>query len=237
MSVQGYVFDYGGTLDTRGMHWGKVIWHAFEKFGVPVSEEQFRQAYIYAERTLGRNPIIRPTFTFRKLLDVKLRLQLEYLCMKGYLTTDKTGLEKTLLDLLAYLYANVQETVGHSRKVLSELHEHFPLVLVSNFYGNIEVVLQEFGMGHLFEKVIESAVVGIRKPDSRIFQLGVEAMGISSEHVAVVGDSISKDIVPARSIGCQTIWYKGEGWTDTLEDESVPHRIIHDLDDLINPES
>ena len=59
--VKGYIFDYGGTLDTCGNHWGKVLWHAYERQQVPVSEEQFREAYVYAERTLGRNPIVLPT--------------------------------------------------------------------------------------------------------------------------------------------------------------------------------
>ena len=77
--IKGYIFDYGGTLDTHGCHWGKVIWHAYQHCGVPVTEAQFREAYVYAERTLGRNPIIQPDFTFRQTLETKLRIQLEYL--------------------------------------------------------------------------------------------------------------------------------------------------------------
>ena len=36
--TKGYIFDYGGTLDTGGNHWGKVIWHAYQYLGVPVGE-------------------------------------------------------------------------------------------------------------------------------------------------------------------------------------------------------
>ena len=77
--IKGYIFDYGGTLDTGGNHWGKVIWHAYERQHVPVTEQQFREAYVYAERTLGKNPIIQPDFTFRQTLEKKLQLQLEFL--------------------------------------------------------------------------------------------------------------------------------------------------------------
>ena len=66
--LKGYIFDYGGTLDTGGQHWGKVIWHAYEHLQVPVSETDFRDAYVHAERTLGKNPIIQPDFTFYKNL-------------------------------------------------------------------------------------------------------------------------------------------------------------------------
>ena len=103
---------------------------------------------------------------------------------------------------------------------------------MSNFYGNMETVLQEFGFDGLFQQVIESAVVGIRKPDSRIFTLGVKALGLQPHEVLVVGDSMSKDMVPAKDAGCWTVWLKGEGWTDEPEDERLPDRIITDLKEL-----
>ena len=113
--VKGIIFDYGGTLDTRGNHWGKVLWHAYERQQVSVTEEQFREAYVYAERTLGRNPIILPTYTFKKLLDVKLRLEMEYLFTKGYLTYDKNTYTKVELALLDDLYGQVRDYFFHTK--------------------------------------------------------------------------------------------------------------------------
>ena len=43
---KGYIFDYGGTLDTGGQHWGMVLWHAYERHHVPVTEHEFREAYV-----------------------------------------------------------------------------------------------------------------------------------------------------------------------------------------------
>ena len=117
--------------------------------------------------------------------------------------------------------------------MLLRLKERAPLVLVSNFYGNIAVVLREFGLDGIFQQIVESAVVGIRKPDPRIFTLGVEALGLEPGEVVVVGDSIDKDILPARQAGCQTVWYQGEGWTDEPVDETIPDRIITDLRQLL----
>ena len=77
--TKGYIFDYGGTLDTAGRHWGKVLCDAYMKCGVPVDERQFREAYVYAERRLGSQPIIKPDFTFYNTLDAKLEIELEYL--------------------------------------------------------------------------------------------------------------------------------------------------------------
>ena len=226
--TKGYIFDYGGTLDTHGCHWGRVIWQAYQHGGVPVSETDFREAYVHAERTLGKNPIIQPDFTFRQTLETKLRLQLEFLqgrvgssCVMTHLPT-----------LTADLY---EQTVGEtaiSRNVLLQLKDRYPLVLVSNFYGNIATVLKEFHLDGIFQTIIESAVVGIRKPDPRIFTLGVEALGLHPEEVVVVGDSIDKDIIPAKTTGCQTIWFKGLGWTDDPVDESIPDRVITSLEEI-----
>ena len=221
--TKGYIFDYGGTLDTGGNHWGKVIWHAYERCRVPVTEQQFREAYVYAERTLGRNPIIQPDFTFRQTLEKKLQLQLEFL----------DGRKEAKNNLLADLYAHTQAETARSREVLLRLKARYPMVLVSNFYGNVGVVLREFGLDGIFQSIVESAVVGVRKPDPRIFTLGVEALGLKPEEVTVVGDSMDKDIIPAKKAGCQTVWFKGEGWTDEPVDESQADKVITRLDEVV----
>ena len=114
-----------------------------------------------------------------------------------------------------------------------QLREATPLVLVSNFYGNMETVLREFNLVGVFQHVVESAVVGIRKPDPCIFALGVTRLGLQAADVAVVGDSIDKDIVPAKQAGCKTVWLRGEQWTDEPVDEHIPDRVIDDLNELL----
>lgn len=233
MKTKGYIFDYGGTLDTAGCHWGKMLWHAYERQSIPVTEEQFREAYVFAERTLGKNPIIQTDYTFRKTLEVKLRIEFEYLQAKGYLCNSNFCLASMQAAVLDDLYERVRTITAQSKEVLVKLKESYPIILVSNFYGNLPVVLEEFGLSGLFNAVVESAVVGIRKPDTRIFQLGVDALGLPPEEITVVGDSISKDIAPARRLGCKTVWIKGEGWTDQPEDTSMADRIISDLTEII----
>ncbi len=231
--VKGFIFDYGGTLDTAGCHWGKVLWHAYQKHLIPVSESQFREAYVYAERTLGANPIIKPDFTFYKTLDTKLRMEMEFLMTSGYWNVSEQDYVKLHNNILNSVYNGVKAETEHSRVVINMLNERYPMVLVSNFYGNIGVVLKEFKLDSFFSHIIESAVVGIRKPDPRIFSLGVKALNLKPEEVVVVGDSFYKDIIPAKKAGCKTVWYKGEGWTDEQYDESIPDRVIVDIAQLI----
>ena len=44
--IKGYLLDYGGTLDTAGCHWGKFIWHGYERCRVGVAWDDFREAYV-----------------------------------------------------------------------------------------------------------------------------------------------------------------------------------------------
>lgn len=231
--IKGYIFDYGGTLDTAGRHWGRVLWAAYRREAVPVTEEQFREAYIHAERVLGGNAMIQPDYTFHKTLDIKLRIEMEYLMASGWWNANEKEYRETHDRMLAALYEDVKRQTAYSRSVLTELRRQCRMVLASNFYCNLGVVIEEFGLAQLFSHVIESAAVGIRKPDPRIFRLSVEALGVKPAETVAVGDSFYKDIEPARKAGCHTVWLKGEGWTDKQYDESVPDLIITDLRQLL----
>ena len=59
-------------------------------------------------------------------------------------------------------------------------------------------------------------------------------MGLPADEVLVVGDSFSKDVVPAKTVGCKVAWLKGEGWGNEEIDESVPDLIIEDLPQLLD---
>lgn len=230
--VNALIFDYGGTLDTRGRHWAHVIWDGYKEARIPVSEEQFREAYVYAERALAKAPIVLPTDNFRDLMQKKLEVETQHLVEMG-VWQPTVGERRRLSDQVAlYCYEQARLTVMESRETLIRLHEHYPMVLVSNFYGNIQTILQDFQLSEFFPQVIESAVVGVRKPDPAIYQLGIDAIGLPAEEVMVVGDSYGKDIVPAKRIGCHAAWFEGPGWAPEEVDRSLPDYIITRLSDL-----
>ena len=226
------LFDFGGTLDTAGCHWGKFLWYVYKRNGIPVTEEQFREAYVYAERTLGKQSIIQAHDTFLSMLTSNLKLEFEYLVDCGWLVADKVEAERMQRVLLNDIYEKVKTNISESRRVLSELKKNYRLGLVTNFYGNMSVVLEEFGLSSYFETITESAVVGVRKPDSQIFNIAVKSMEVRSENVVVIGDSYAKDILPAHELGCHTVWLKGEGWTSEEPTTCVADYNIKNLVEL-----
>lgn len=232
--LKGIIFDYGGTLDTNGIHWAEVLWRQYEACRVPVEKEAFREAYVHGERTMARQPLVKPEDDFKQVLRVKCRLQLHYLAEKGWLDTKLFPVE-TYTELLAEKgYAFAENVVRNARNIVEKLKMKYKLVLVSNFYGNIHSILKDFNLLCSFEEVIESSVVGVRKPDPAIYRLGVEAMGFSASEIVVVGDSYSKDMVPAHTVGCKTVWLKGIGWGNENDeaDLTLPDAVISDLAEL-----
>ena len=271
LDIKGIIFDYGGTLDTRGDHWSEVLWQGYEHFGIGVAADEevepgvsihkqaFRDAYVYGERALAVNPIVTPDFHFEDILREKLILELNFLAGKELLETGKDDAEKQAklgndsdasseslllslsdseihqiaVDMAHYINAKTLDLLQENKQVLEHLKQAgYPMVLVSNFYGNINQVLKDAEIDGYFKDVIESAVVGVRKPNPAIFALGVCALDLPASQVLVVGDTYGKDIIPAHKLGCHTLWIKGLQWEEKQVDESIPDGIIRKLSEM-----
>ena len=234
-SIKGIIFDYGGTIDTDGIHWGELIGEEYDKAGIGIGRGLYREAYVHGERSLAKSPIIEPTDTFHTLLKKKITLQFEYLSQQD----SQLRLTQEQADKIAdACYARVKEALALTRGIVQKLAERYPMVLVTNFYGNMPVVLEEFGLTKYFNSIIESSVVGLRKPDPSLFALGVKALRVEADEIVVIGDSYRKDIYPSSTLGCRTVWLKKicweeepivEGHTPTATIESLAQ-----LPDIIN---
>lgn len=208
--TKGLIFDYGGTIDSKGTHWSWIIRDAYSQNGVNIDLEPFRETYVEGERELARHRHVLPGDNFLQVMKRKMEIHRLYLAQKGY--ADITAQQAD--DIANTCYQAARNCVDEAKPTIEALSQRFPLMLVSNFYGNIDTVLRDFDIRHLFKGIIESAMVGVRKPDPTIFRLGVDALQLDPQDVMVVGDSVRKDILPAQSLGCQTVWVKGKPWTD-----------------------
>ena len=225
-NIKGIIFDYGGTLDTNGVHWFHIFRQVYAQHLPQITEEQLREAYVYGERYLATHRVIEPSDDFLAMLKKKVAIQTSQLGIEDEAMTSKLAADCDNL---------VRTHMETTRNVLDTLSARYPMVLVSNFYGNIHAVLNSYGLDGYFKEVIESAVVGVRKPDPQIFALGVKALGLPPEEIVVVGDSYSKDMAPAHSLGCRTLWIKGQGWNDKDEptDSSCASHIITELPQVL----
>ena len=241
LDIKGIIFDYGGTLDTRGDHWSEVLWQGYEHFGIGVAADEevepgvsihkqaFRDAYVYGERALAVNPIVTPDFHFEDILREKLILELNFLAGKELLETGKDDAEKQAK------LGNDSDASSESLLLSlsdSEIHQ---IAVDMAHYINAETLdlLQENKqvLEHL-KQAGYPAVVGVRKPNPAIFALGVCALDLPASQVLVVGDTYGKDIMPAHKLGCHTLWIKGLQWEEKQVDESIPDGIIRKLSEM-----
>lgn len=223
------LFDFGGTLDTNGVHWSEKYWEAYKKLGLSISKKQYEEAYVYSESFM--TGVIKTNDSFKTTLIYQILFQLLFLRKKKYLIPEEDN--NLLYRISDICYKDVLVTTNYNKKLLKELNADYRLGLVSNFYGNLSTVLNELSFTEYFEVVVDSYEIGIKKPDSRIFQKTIDKFNELPENIFVIGDSYSRDIVPAKTIGCKTIWLDGKSWTRP-NNTSQADFIIHSIEEVSN---
>jgi HAD superfamily hydrolase (TIGR01509 family) len=79
------------------------------------------------------------------------------------------------------------------------------LAVVSNSDGRVEQALEAAGLRQYFDVVIDSALVGVEKPDPRIFHAALDALGVAPDEALYVGDLYEVDVVGARAAGLDAV--------------------------------
>jgi putative hydrolase of the HAD superfamily len=93
----------------------------------------------------------------------------------------------------------------------------YRLAIVSNAEGQIEADAKRFGLAPYFDVIIDSHVVGVAKPDPRIFQIALERLGVAPDEVRFAGDIYSIDVEGARAAGIEARlvdWHQRYTWVD-----------------------
>lgn len=113
------------------------------------------------------------------------------------------------------------------------LAPHYRLGLLSNFDDAQcgREVLADTGVAELFEAVIISAEVRLRKPDPRIFRRMLETLGLAPNDVLYVGDTPLDDVWGADQVGIPTVWIS-KGTPALPEGIPQPRFVINELSEL-----
>ncbi|MBI4872422.1 MAG: HAD-IA family hydrolase [Candidatus Riflebacteria bacterium] len=123
------------------------------------------------------------------------------------------GLEDGLFDRLEPILRRRHDETGlwilvrpWTKPVLARLREAgYRLAVVSNADGRVESWLRKKGMARHFDAILDSRVVGIEKPDPRIFEMALDRTGFAPHQAIHVGDLYSVDVLGARKAGVTPI--------------------------------
>ena len=178
-NIKGIIFDYGGTLDSEGRHWSYILREGLKEAGIETDNDTWKDAYVFAERALAKERIIFEEDTFRDVMLKKTGIEIARLSCLGAIALSDIQMKECSAKASEYCYNYAANCIERSRKVLEEIGNR-NMVLVTNFYGNIQSVLRDFRLD-FFKEIVESSRVGVRKPDPRIYELGVDRLGMDAK--------------------------------------------------------
>jgi putative hydrolase of the HAD superfamily len=92
------------------------------------------------------------------------------------------------------------------REMLARVARRHPLGLVTNGTSAMQrAKIASLGVGTLFDPIVISEEVGLRKPDRRIFERAISDWSVTPDSVLFVGDDPIADIEGARGAGMQAL--------------------------------
>jgi putative hydrolase of the HAD superfamily len=200
-NLRACLFDFGGTLDADGVTWQDRFYALYEKHGLQVDREVFRQAFYAADDSLTETQAIAGAG-----LKETLEAQGERLWKALGLKADKDRTRAIAADFLD----GMKWYIERNRQLLVSLKGRYDLGIVSNFYGNLDRVFEDLGIRALFPCIIDSSCEGVLKPDPRIFQAALDRMGIRPDEAVFVGDNPGRDMEGAKGVGMPHIWLAGK---------------------------
>lgn len=221
--ISALLFDFGGTLDSDGQHWLDRFYAIYPGLGLPeVPKPRIKEAFYWADEQLEIDPTIGKA-GLREMMERHVARQFE-----------KLGIQNptALAEAAAAFYKPCDRVLRRNRLVLEKLRTSgLKLGIISNFYGNVQALCDEFAMTPHLEFIFDSAVIGMKKPDPKLFQLALEKLNVPANETAFIGDSFERDILPAKALGMKTFWLVGDRRLTPPDPSKVDH-ILRSLEDL-----
>lgn len=201
MDIKFIFFDFGGTLDDDGVCWRKRFYPIYLKNGFDISYDDFSKAFFNSDDNLAvRHRLKNLGFNETVLLQVKDVL--DYLKVN-----DEKLVQKIANEFIDYSKKNINQNIPLLKYLLSK---NIKLGIISNFYGNLESVLESLGIRKYFEVIADSGVIGEIKPSPIIFEYALNTIGAKPYNSAMVGDAHHRDIIGAHNMGMYHFYITNE---------------------------
>ena len=172
-------------------------------FGVDASVEALIRAEGEAKRLAETGGLVDPTWTFRDRPGAAAwgRMVATTAARAG-VAREKLG---ALLDATwpvhveKNLWCRVPDGLGESLDAIRALG--VKTAVISNSEAVLERLFRDLGIREHFDLVVDSGVVGVEKPDPRIFRIALDRFGVAPARALHLGDVYATDILGARAAG------------------------------------
>ncbi len=122
------------------------------------------------------------------------------------LDLDAGELVPTLVDSMRF--TPFPEVPGALARLRAQGHA---LAVASNWDVSLHDVLDRTGLAGLFDAVVTSAQAGASKPDARLFEAALSALGARPDEALHVGDRVDEDVEGALRAGLDAAWLDRAG--------------------------
>ncbi|MGH9400399.1 MAG: HAD family hydrolase [Thermoanaerobaculia bacterium] len=194
--VRAVLFDAGGTL----IHMDGE--RASLAAGIPHDDAAFGRAYEAALEEMRRWVLTHPRSTDRERMPLFLEAILAGL---GVPEAER----RRAADAIAaeHRRANLwSRSAEDAPEVLEALRGRgYRLAVISNADGRVRGLVERAGLAGFFEFVVDSAEIGVEKPDPRIFEAAAIRLDLPPSACAYVGDIYEIDVLGARAAGLEAI--------------------------------
>jgi putative hydrolase of the HAD superfamily len=126
------------------------------------------------------------------------------------------------------LYPGVRDTLGE----LTKLGIRLAVITDADRY-HARARLTKVELLDSFELLVSADMTGTKKPDPAHFLFALDALGLNPEESLVVGDSIKRDMAPARRLGLKTAYASYGDWRPAEETEKCFDFQLNTFQDLI----
>jgi HAD superfamily hydrolase (TIGR01549 family) len=216
------LFDFGGTLDSDGIPWKARFFRIWQDEVGEIAPAVFDRAFYDAD-----DAVVGHVAAQTPLAETVGRVA------RGLVQGLRRAADEELAERIAARFlADARERLSSSAVLLKRLSRKYRLGIVSNFYGNLEAVCRESGIAPHLSVAIDSAAVGFRKPDARIFQAALAPLDTAPSDAIFVGDSLPRDMAGARAIGMPHVWLSTEESPCCCPEDPVI-RSLADLEEIL----
>lgn len=120
--------------------------------------------------------------------------------------------EDDMINKLSVSYIEYLTTYNHlfegTREILVYLHEKYDLHIITNGFEEAqERKLHNSQIRHYFKTVTNSEMVGVKKPNPKIFNFALKQANALAPESIMIGDSLEADIQGANNVGIEGILF------------------------------
>ena len=92
-------------------------------------------------------------------------------------------------------------------KIIKEVKKKYKVGLITNFVHEwTEKTFKTEGIYDLFDLILVSSKLGVRKPNAEIFYIALKQFSIRPDESVFISDDFSSDLICAKGCGLKTIW-------------------------------